>query len=303
MPTSKNSNKSGQRLATPSVVLFPDISIDPAGMQALLAHFGRVMLCRPWHMDPLEMGECDKSSLEIIHPPKAMKPEKDLRRVVSDYQAWMKQNPGRGYGASLNADHTEDASWDIRQALRHVEKDDTPSKESLAFKWHLILHLADAFSQNQTDVDTLLRQMKASGSPLQEAIEDPVDLPGPLTDIPLNGTPLQVGDHRMRQIFEAWLGLFGQNLPKGDPLVTRHIQVFDYATKVFEKRGEKEILNKKEERIRTKTIREPDLPYQTFPIVNESHPQEQDPIIRGLSGKTLILVTTPPNPDTRNPTP
>ena len=292
MPTSKNSkNKSERRSATPSVVLFPDISIDPAGIEALTACFGRLILCRPWFMDPLKGNEGNGSFLQVVHPPEALKPDQDVRKTVSDYLNWMNQNPGRGPAVSMDTDPAEKASWNIRQALRQAGAGDRPAAESPAFRWHLILHLADAFSQNQADVDTLLRQMKASGSPLQEAIEDPDDLPGPLTDVPLNGPHLQVGDHRMRQIFEAWLGLFGQKIPAGDPLVTRHIQVFEYATKVFEKRGGKEILNIKEARIRTKAVREPGLPYQTFPIVNESHPQEQDPIIRGLSGKTLILVT------------
>lgn len=277
-------------MSTQTVIIFPETTIDPASVQALLAHFGRVILCRPWYMGPFETGEGDDSSLEIIRPSEETKPEQDLKRVVAEYQTWMKQNPGRGYGISLNANHTEDASWDIRKAVRLMGEPSHAKGESPALKWHLILHLANSAEQNQSEADEMLRQMRASGSPLKEVIEAPGDLPDPLKDIPMSGTPLWVNDHQIRQVFEAWLGLFATQLPGDGALVTRHSQVFDYAVGVFEKAGQGEPLSGTVPRPAPTDLLEAGLTCQIFPVVRESDPQGRDPIVRGLSGKTLILI-------------
>jgi len=290
MPTSKNSNKTGHGLSTRTVILFPETTIDPAGAQTLLTRFGRVVLCRPWDMDPIEMEKGGDASLEIIRPAKAMKPEQNLRRVVSEYQEWMRQNPGRGYRAFVDTGHTKDASWDIRQALRLMGGRPHPSGESAALKWHLILHLANAFEESQSEADALLRQMRASGSPLQEAVEDPGDPPGPLSDIPVADSPLWVNDHQIRQLVEAWLGLFAAEIPEDGALVTRHSQVFDYAAGVFEKVGQRDLVSKTDPTPATTDLIETGLTCQTFPVVKESDPQGGDPVIRGLSGQTLILL-------------
>ncbi len=290
MKISKNSSKPDQPLYAGSVVLFPNTTIDAAGIRDLLDHFSQVTLCRPWFMGEVDVDGVASSSLRIRHPPEELKPEQDPKRLVSEYQTWMNQHQGKGHAAFVETNHTEPPTWEIRQALRRMsDRGESQAVENPALKWHLVLHLAAIFEQSRSEADALLRRLKAQGSPLETALEDPADLPGPLSDVSLTDPPLLANDHHMRQIFEAWLGLFGKQIPVREALVTGHPHIFEYASTVFDRATTTAPLNKTESDPRMEDMQKAGLQFQNFPVLAERE-TGSDPVMAGLSGRTLILL-------------
>ena len=295
MRTSKNSGRNKQP-RYPTGVLFPDTTLDAAGMRGLLNHFERVILCRPWSMGPVELEGISPSCWDVCHPPEDLKPEQDVNRIISEYQTWMNQHQGKGHMAFLDTHPTEPATWEIRQALRERNPTDrTRVTENAAFTWHLILHLAALFEQSRSEADQMLRRLQTRGSPLEAALEDPGDLPGPLADVSLTDTPLWVNDRHMHRIFEAWLGLFGNQIPVHGNLVTLHPRVFEYASAILDRAEDMGRPDDGKLGPRIEAIPKDSLPFLEFPVITEQDKPQVDPVLRGLSGRTLFLIE--PGPD------
>lgn len=272
---------------SPNGVLFPDTTLNPAGLQGLLKHFDRVTLCRPWFMGPVDMDDASASMLHVCRPPEELKPKQDLNRVVAQYQDWMRQHQGNGRGVFMETNHTGTATWEIRQALREMTRTgDPPNQVNPSLKWHLILHLAAAFEQSRSEADALLRRLQIQGSPVHTALEDPEDLPGPLADVSLSDPSIGVSDAHTHQVLEAWLGLFGAQIPVQDPLVTPHRHVFEYAATLFEAgRTPLDKINPKRD-----PLLQEGRQIQRLPVLTETDPVRANPVAQGLSGRTLILI-------------
>ena len=278
------------------VVLFPHCYIKDKDLKKILAISDRLILCQPWFMDdPLPRPDGDsESSIDILLPPANLTPKKDFKRLLSEYQLWIRQNRDRGYAAFLSATQktalSEDTPWEIRQMMRRMGEDAPASQENSALKWHLVLHLARAFEENLIEADEMLKRVKQKKSPLEDAIGEGAQLQDLVGDLPQSETDLFREDHRLRQIFEAWLGLFGEILPDNGLLLTLDRHVMEYAIEMF---GDKAVPFSKEkaEAILPKLA---SLQYD-FTLTHLSHLANNgnahaDPVQAGLSGKTIIFL-------------
>ena len=252
------------------VILFPHTHIAVSNLETILARFGELTICQPWFMEgPIPATEGPVSTLvHIQHPHETLKPKGDFRRLVSEYQMWLRQNRDKGYGAFLAASrqrsHSEDTPWEIRQLISRAGKERHPDPhEDRTLKWHLTLHLAREFEESRFETERLLKKLKLQKSPLEGALEEPPTQRF-FEDTPLMEAQLQVDEYHLRQVFEAWFGLFGKYLSDEETLITLDPQVLIYASEVLES----------EETI-SKAEGEKDM---------------NDPVKKGLSGRTIILM-------------
>ena len=278
------------------VVLFPHCYITDKSLRKMLPIVERLMICQPWFMElPLSTLEGDEASfIDILLPPDNMKPKEDFKRLLSEYQFWMRQNQDRGYAAFLSATQkatlSEDTSWEIRKMIRQTGQDTPVSEESHALKWHLILHLARAFEENLMSADDILKQVKQQKSPLEEAIGEEAQVQNMFDDLLQSETDLFVDEHHLQQVFEAWFGLFGEILPDHGILITLSRHVINYVKKIFD---DKVIRLSREaaELVAPKISSNfPDfIPYH-LPRLTEDASDRRDPVLAGLSGRTIALL-------------
>ena len=278
------------------VVLFPHCYITDKNLKRILHTIERLTICQPWFMElPLSTIEGDEASfIEILLPPDNMKPKESFKRLLSEYQFWMGQNQDRGYAAFLSATRkaplSEDTSWEIKKMIRQTGQDTPVSQESDALKWHLILHLAQAFEENLMAANAILKQMKQQKSPLEEALGEETQLQNIFDDLPQSETDLFVDEHHLKQVFEAWFGLFGETLPDLGILITLNRYVINYVKKIFD---DKVILLSKEaaELIAPKISSDFSnfIPYQ-LPHFADDVSNRLDPVLAGLSGRTIVLL-------------
>ncbi len=223
-----------------SVVLFPHCYITDKNLKRILPIVERLIICQPWFMEePLPVLKRDEVSfIDVLLPPVNLKPKEDFKRLLSEYQFWMRQNQDRGYAAFLSATQkatlSEDTPWEIRKMIRQTGQDTPVSQESHVLKWHLILHLAWEFEKNSVEAEEMLNQMKQQKAPLEEALGDGARLQGLFEDLPQSETNLFVDEHYIKQVFEAWLGLFGGYLKDYKHLITLDRNVMKYVTDIFE---------------------------------------------------------------------
>jgi hypothetical protein len=280
------------------VILFPHTQIAIPELEKILTLFGELTICQPWFMEePFPSTErVDPLPVHILHPPEALKPERDFMKLINEYQLWLRQNRDRGYGAFLNISRenapSENTPWEIRQLIaRGGEKSSSDSHEELKFKWHLILHLAREFEENRLEAENLLNKLKHQKSPLEGALEEPPPQQF-FQDTPLMESLIQVEVSHLRQVFEAWFGLFGGYLSDEGSLITFDPQVLIYAA---------EILEPEEKIIRPKGDSEENFPSEPvstqlshrvtcLPELVDVKEALDDPVKKGLSGRTIILM-------------
>jgi len=262
----------------------------------MLPTIERLTICQPWFMElPLSTLEGDEASfIDILLPPDNMKPKEDFKRLLSEYQFWMRQNQDRGYasflGATQKATLSEDTSWEIRKMIRQTGQDTPVSQESHALKWHLILHLARAFEENLMAADDILKQVKQQKSPLEEALGEEAQLQNMFDDLPQSETDLFVDEHHLQQVFEAWFGLFGEILPDHGILITLSRHVINYVKKIFDDkviRLSKEAAELVSPKISSNFSNF--IPYH-LPHLTEDASDRRDPVLAGLSGRTIALL-------------
>jgi hypothetical protein len=278
------------------VILFPHCHVADPDLEKIISLFGGITICQPWFMDdpPMSQATPDFSRVHLVRPSERLKPQVDFDRLLSEYRLWMKNNQDKGRVVFLRAiegiPDSEDTPWEIRQMIRHAGKGITDSKENRALRWHIILHLAREFEEYSLEAEEMLNRVKQQGSPLYEAVEEDISLQGFFQDMPRSEIDASFDKHHMMQIFEAWVGLFGDYLQEHSLLITLNPYVIDYATTLFED-------------VNVSTPGEPDdlfdpeltsiqdritLRYLPRPLKEES--VRTDPVLKSLSGKTLILL-------------
>lgn len=176
----------------------------------------------------------DFPPINVLYPPESLKPKRDFKTLLSEYQLWMKQHQDKGYAALLSfsrqTDESEETPWEIRQMIQQAGKNLSDPDEHKAFKWHLILHLAREFEESQSEADKLLDKVRHQKPPLDEALEEHSVSKNLLNDLPRFERYFSVPEHHLARLFESWLGLFGQYLTKYKLLVTFDRNVMDYLT-------------------------------------------------------------------------
>ena len=177
---------------------------------------------------------------------------------------------------------TEDTPWEIRQLISKGGQADPAPLEDRAFKWHLLLHLAREFEQSRVETEKLLNALMHEKSPLEGALEETP--PQRMFDgTPLMETQLHVDEYRLRQVFEAWFGLFGEFISDNVCLVTFDPAVIAYAA---------DLLEPVENVIRSGGPKTEALSGNTrhLPRLPDNEKTSKDPVLAGLSGKTIILM-------------
>ncbi len=262
----------------------------------MLPTIERLTICQPWFMElPLSTLEGDEASfIDILLPPANMKPKEDFKRLLSEYQFWIRQNQDRGYAAFLSvtrkATLSEGTSWEIRKMIRQTGHDTPVSQESPALKWHLILHLARAFEENLMAADDILKQVKKHKSPLEDALGEETQLQNIFDDLPQSETDLFMDEHHLQQVLEAWFGLFGEILPDHGILITLSRHVINYVKKIFDDkviRLPKEAAELVSPKISSNFSNF--IPYH-LPHLADDASNRRNPVLAGLSGRTIVLL-------------
>ena len=268
-------------------MLFPHTQINGPDLNKIIKHFGGLTICQPWFMETpgQDIKQADIKDVHIQNPGMALKPKGDFTKLLSEYRSWVSQNWDKGYGNFLGATQektlTENTPWEIRQLIS--KGGDNPDRqEDKAFKWHIILHLAREFEESRVEVEKLLNRLKDQKSPLEGALEE-----SPphryFEDTPLMETQLQVDAYGLKQIFEAWFGLFGEYLSADIQLITLDPLVISYVSEIFEP-------DKNTIRPESQEQKEAPIGILKVPRLSGGGMKTMDPVVRGLSGKTIILL-------------
>ncbi len=283
-------------MAKHPAVLFPHVTITGAQLNLMRSRFDALIICQPWFMDAFarSTGDDDPPFISILRPPEKMKPGEDFLLLFSEYRAWMAQNSDKGYAFFLkSAGHDEppeETTWGIRGLLRGKEgKYPTGAEEERILKWHLILHLAKEVEIQHGEVEEMLERAKSAPPPLAEALGEETPKKGPLEDLPASETSPFLEEEHLRAVAAAWFGLFGQLTRDQKVFVTLDAYLFRYVRDIFEEAcgplsaddqgGNRGELNADGESYRL-----------TLPALSQGPAPREEPMLEGLSGKTLILV-------------
>lgn len=277
-------------------ILFPHTYITRRDLELVLAHFGPLTIYQPWFMeDPVPgVDHIDVSLVRIKNPPEDLRPGGDFGRLVSEYQLWMSQNQDKGYATYLSTSFekalSEDTPWEIRQMVRQMDQDPIDPSYQDTVKWHITLHLARQLEENRTRVEELLQQLRQEGSPLAGAIEEGVSSNSLFKDLPREESYPLVEKHRIRQVLEAWFGLFGEYLTDHDPLITLNGYVMDYITEMFEERGPLLPKGPGESGPQELGPGQVEVFSKDLPEPSENQNRREDPVLSHLYGKTITLL-------------
>jgi hypothetical protein len=222
------------------VVLFPHADLPESVLKKILSFFGALTIFRPWFMErpAFASGGNEANTIQVLRPPDDLKPEEGFGTRLSEYRQWIEQNTDRGYTEFLQAsqenDLTENTTWEIRQMIRRGGGQASAPQLDAALKWHLVLHLAQDVEDQKLEADKALKALKEKDVPLKGIVEESDDMESLLGGLsPFESEP-KGDEHRLRQILEAWLGLFGGSLGENDLLVTYSRQVMSYVTDLWE---------------------------------------------------------------------
>jgi len=260
-----------------TAIIFPHSYLSGAARDKILSSFGSITLCQPWYMGSAHGTESNDGRITIVHPPEDLKPPEDFRKLLSEYRLWM--SPNQGY-TPLPTGGGEDATWEIRHALRQKGDEASAPVKEQALKWHLILQLVRELEEDRTSADEMLLRVKGERSPLAEALDGANPSHGLFDDLPLSDLHPSIEERHLSYVLDAWFGLFGSSLPEGGSLLTIAPDVLSYAAQIF-----------------GTGLPEPSMeegassfPTIHFPRSSVDSPMEKDSVLAGLSGRTLILV-------------
>jgi hypothetical protein len=212
-----------------SMHLFPHSHCPESIIKKIVSFFGPLKVCLPWMMETPDVFK--NISIEISRPPFFLKPGDFLMVMLAEYRTWAEKNHDRNYIELLKFDPanklTDNKTWEIRKMLGHAFESHSV-KEKDVIRWHLLLHLAGDIEEKRLETDKLLSALKDKKAPLDGSIEDSGDIKDLLGDLDAIGDESVLDDQNLRNIFEAWFGLFGGYLNKNASLITYNKQIMDY---------------------------------------------------------------------------
>jgi hypothetical protein len=261
------------------------------GMRSL---FRSLTVCVPWHMEgPFPGDETgDTAFVHILRPPEDLKPQADFARLFSEYHLWMRQHQDKGYAGFLKMAgemaRSQDTLWDIRGRIRRMGESSSGPKEHLPLKWHLILHMARRIEEARGEAEAALEKVKRQRPPLQEALEKGALIRDLFDDLPSYRTEPIMEPGHLRQVFEAWFDLFGKRVQDTGPFVTLDPHIMTYVTDLFEERVS-------EPSRETDVTRDFQITRCHLPSLSNGRKGLEDPVLAGLSGRTLMLLEPSPH--------
>lgn len=274
------------------IVLFPHTHITPANLKKITHRFGVLTICQPWFVEGgIGTEEIASASIHIVYPPARLKPGEDFKRLISEYKSWMRQNMDKGYSSMLSASEgilqPGESGWEIRKMISSAGKDNHDLIGYQSVKWHIILHLARDFEEDSLGAEEILDRLKDRRSPLEGALEDDADKH--LFEYePIMTTRLHIPEYPLRQLFEAWFGLFGDGLSDNASLVTLDPNVVSHARDllvpdqfIVRNEGNGAFSGSDPDKTGFRVIH--------LPVANDAD-LEKSKVVKGLSGKTIILM-------------
>jgi len=282
-------------LAKLTAILFPHTQIRAPDIERISALLGRLIICRPWFMPPMEDQRYGSLYVQILHPRENLRPKGDFKGLLSEYQLWIKNNQDKGYAAFLKATReialSEKTPWEIRQMIRGIKGDLAAlPQENHVLKWHLTLHLAQEIEENSMRALELLRKVKQQRSPLENALGEESKTRGLFDDLPLSDTQPLMDTHQLVQVFEAWLGLFGEHLLDHRLLIVLDRHVLDYTLDIFEQK-DLPVSSDPDESLPPGLISgKNNITVKNLPRLPSARNAPSDHLIKALSGKTIVLL-------------
>jgi hypothetical protein len=218
-----------------SLHLFPHCHWSDSIIKKIISCLGPVKVYLPWMMEPHDIF--NNLPIEISNPPVYLKPKNSFRAILTEYRNWAERNHDRNDLELIKfirtSNLTDNKTWEIRQMLgRSVES--LSAEEEKAIRWHLLLHMAGDIEEKRLEADNLLRALKDKKAPLDGSIENSGEIENLFGDLHDLGTESLLNDPNLRQIFEAWFGLFGGYLKENELLITYNRQVMDYLTEQWD---------------------------------------------------------------------
>ena len=280
----------------PPVILFPYSHIAYPDLKKILDLFGRLTICQPWFIDiPLPTAKIqDLSLVHIARPPSHLKPKEDIKGLLSEYNLWIRHNQDKGYTAflrtAMETPTSEDMSWEIRKMINQMGEGFSTPLEKDTLRWHIVLHLAWKLEKNMLDAAETLKKVKQQKPPLEDALEHPASSHGLFDDLSQSEMYPFLDNHLLRQIFEAWLGLFGGYLQNDVLLITFDRHVMHCVMEIFE---DKSVTDSGESEISLPpqlTSAQINFALKHLPRISDNSNRHRDPVLSGLSGKTIIML-------------
>ena len=207
-------------------------------LKQVLCLFESLILFQPWFMEkPSSMAKDLSDMVQVLNPPERLKPGEDFRSVLAECRQWIRINEGKGFPAFLayvrNRAQEDPHIYEIRGMIRSTGKAVEEDEKAGALKGHLTLHLAEELEQEEESMETLLKALGGLESPLKGALEEE-DLPGLLSDLPGVERETYFTEERSGRVLDAWLSLYGEKVPAGNPLVTVKPRVMQYIAETWE---------------------------------------------------------------------
>ena len=275
-------------MADSPVILFPHSHISYPDLRKILDLFGRLTICQPWFIDiPLPTAKTqDLSLVHIARPPSHLKPKGDIKGLLSEYNLWIRNNQDKGYAASLRAamgtPASEDTSWEIKKMINQIGESFSTPLEKDTLKWHIVLHLAWELEKNMVGAIETLNKAKQQKPPLEGALEKPASSHGLFDDLSQSEMYSFLDNHLLRQVFEAWLGLFGGYLQNDVLLITFDRHVMNCVMEIFE---DKSVTHPAQ-----LTSTQINFTFKHLPEISDNSNRHRDPVLTGLSDKTIIML-------------
>ena len=278
------------------VILFPYSHITYPDLIKILDLFGRLTICQPWFIDiPLPTSKTqDLSLVHIVRPPSHLKPKGDIKGLLSEYKLWIRYNQDKGYAASLRAametPTSEDTSWEIRKTISRMEEGFSIPLDENILKWHIVLHLAWELEKNMVGAIETLNKVKQQKPPLEDALEKPASSHGLLDDLSQSEMYPFLDNHLLRQVFEAWLGLFRGYLQNDVLLITFDRHVMNCVMEIFEDKSVTNSGDSEHFLPPELTSTQVNFTLRHLPQISENINVHKDNLLTGLSGKTIIML-------------
>ncbi len=219
--------------------LFPHSHLPESLAEKIVSFLGPFTVYRPWMME--SSFPIKDISIKILNPPAGLKPHESLKTILSEYKNWMERHRDRSYLEIIKSGRDsgleDNKTWEIRQMLGRKLQSVSVQGEQVS-RWHLILHLEGDIEKQRIAADDILKSLKYKRSPLDGSIEKPWDMQILLGDLSDLGTEELLKDRNLKQILEAWFGLFGGHIKENELFLTYDRQIMSYINQRWDAVGD-----------------------------------------------------------------
>jgi hypothetical protein len=271
--------------------IFPHSYLPESLAEKIVSFLGPFTVYRPWMMET--SFPVKDISIKILNPPAGLEPHESLKTILSEYKDWMERHRDRSYLETIKSGRDsgleDNKTWEIRQMLGRKLQSVSVQEEQVS-RWHLILHLEADIEKQRIAADNILESLKHKRSPLDGSIEKPLDMQILLGDLSDLGTEVLLKDRNLKQILEAWFGLFGEYIKENELFLTYDRQIMNYINQRWDAVGDAD-------GFRNIPAIELNVPYLSGHGPYAGNQQRSDPeidkMLREMKGIILSMAKTP----------